>query len=212
MPYIKYNIHPDDPEATEAERSKAYGRFFLGFIVLWGSVGSIIYFICSVVSLFNNGFSMDIFYSVGLVLVMSVIDFFSFFSSADRPLKKEIAKKFYLFFIGGLLGITGMIGMIVSITLLCHDGNGIWPLICSVIGTITVACLVMLVYNKLNGIVRKKIHLFTVKSSMPLEAENSNIALEKTIGSSSDYIYCHKCGKKMLSDSEYCNSCGAKFK
>lgn len=197
--YIEYKIHPNDPEATEAERLGAYGRLFIGLIVFWGSLGALIFFIISFVNVIKDGFTEDFLVSVGVLLLMAVIDFFSFYAGLDKISKRAAAKNYFLFFFGGTVSITAIISIIVALK------NGGSVLLMSGIGGLFVTILVVcLVYFKIN-----RIRLFTDKAlldeGIPISRSQ---AIEATVTIQEKSVYCHKCGKEMSNDSRFCSSCG----
>lgn len=216
MAYIRYN--PNEP----GDRERAYGEFFIGFIFLWGSVGSVIYYICSLVSLFKGNYSENMLYSSGLLIAMAIIDFFIVFSKADGDSKKEAAKSYFLFFFGGAIDLAGVIAIIVAINTLCHQGTGTVLLICSILAILIVTFAVIMIYRKIEGYGPPSIKLLTDKN-LSVAIEQASIGksapVVKSISPSvpqtiqeSNYIFCHKCGKKLPEDSEFCSSCGARLK
>lgn len=213
MPYIRYNPH------EPGDREIAYMEWFLGLIFLWGSVGSIIYYICSLVSLFKGNWSENIFYSIGLLFAMSIVDFFILYAKKDKESKKESAKKYYLLCCGSAVDLAGIVAIIVSINLLCHTGSGTLLLTCSIICVMFVTIIVVILYRRIEGCGARQLRLFTDKT---LAAEIDKLASTNAARTSNDGIvqaaadtddiYCHKCGKKLPNDSVFCNACGTRLK
>ena len=225
MAYIRYNPH------EPGDRERAYGEFFVGFIVLWGSVGSIIYYICSLVSLFKGEYSENILYSTGLLALMSVIDFFAVFSKVNKEQKSILAKKFFLFFVGGTLDVSAIIGAIVAITSLSRDGDGAALLVCALLCVLIVTIIIILIYRKIEGYEPIKLFadektLAEINQSTTTQQTDSNTFAPKPVVLRSadvdtstyrndieeEHFFCHKCGKKLPSDSGFCSSCGTKLK
>ena len=202
MPYIRYEVDPDDPEWTAMEAWKAYLTFFIVQSLGLASIGSVIYYIYSVVLLFKCDLHIRILYSGIFITVMAACMFMWVTRGSDMETRKSFAKKYFLFFFGGVLDVAGVIGIIISILSLCHDASGVFMLILSVFGIIIITLSVILIYCRIKG---KKIRLFTPEEERLIPASESK---EPFIY----YIYCHKCGKKMLSDSEFCSSCGIRLK
>ena len=213
MAYIRYNPH------KPGDRERAYGEFFLGFISFVGSVGCVIYYICSLVSLFKGHYSENMLYSAVLLVVMAVIDFFIVFSEVHGTGKKESAKEYFLFFFGGSIVLAGVIAIIVAINSLCYEGTGIFLLICSILSVLFDMLVIIIIYRKIDGYAPFSIKLLTnkhfsaeikralIQKTKPIVEKNINGFIPE-----SKYIYCHKCGKKLPEDSGFCSSCGAKLK
>lgn len=213
MAYIRYN--PNDPK----DRESAFRDYFLGLIFLWGSIGGIVYYICSFVSLFKGNYSANVLYSSGLLVIVAIIDFLILFSKDDRDSKVESAKSFFLFFIGGAIDLAGFIAVIVAISSLCHKGTGTLLLICSVVGILIVTLLVVVIYRKIEGCSPFATRFLTDRDlsfqirKTALQDKNSIVercSCEHILDSR--YIYCHRCGNRLPEDSEFCSSCGAKLK
>ena len=161
MAYIRYKIYPDNPSATETERSKAYGKFYLGLVVVWGSVGAIIYFICSLVSAINNAIYENLFYSVLVLLAMSVVDFLSIFWGVNKATKRLAAKKFYAFFFCGMISVGAITSIIVSILDRNTDSLLFMASIIVLLIAVAAVCLFCRIINR-----RPKVRLFTDRKSL----------------------------------------------
>ncbi len=216
MPYIRYEYDPNDPNSKAEARARAYGQYFLGFIFLWGSVGSVIYFICSLVSLFEGNYSESILYSSGLLVLVAIVDFYILFYRLDKKDRKEVARKYFLFFFGGALDLSGLIAIVVSVSSLCHNGSGAILLICSVFAVLIVTFLVVIVYRRIEGYGAIRVKLFTERDLPPITTstfcankKDGNATIPEII---SECIFCHKCGKRLPADSEFCSACGTRLK
>lgn len=219
MAYIRYNPH----EPGDCER--ACGESFVGSIVLWGSVCSIIYYIYSLVLLFKGKYSENTLYSLGFLIVMAMIDFFAVSSKINKEQKKTFAKKFFLFFVGGTLDISAIIGVIIA---LCHTDNANVLLISALLCILCVTISVILIYRKIEGYESVRLYadkklLEEINQSTISSLSNSNSSARRSIELDSsitetpkdiekECFFCHKCGRKVLADSVFCSSCGTKLK
>lgn len=207
MAYIRYD--PNKP----GDRERAYGQFFLGFVVLWGTVGSAIYYLCSIVPFIKGNWSKNVLYSIGFYALMGVLDFFIL--NVGNKQKRKAAGKFFTIFIGGMLDITAVIASILSILSLCHGGSGLSLLLLSILSILVVTVVIWMLCQKFDG---RKIKLFTeskfedsAQKQAPLECAQSNWT-QITLKQELSVIYCHKCGKQLPNDSGFCSSCGTKLK
>lgn len=207
MAYIRYD--PNKP----GDRGRAYGQFFLGVIFLWGTVGSAIYYLCSIIPFIKGSWSKNVLYSIGFFTLMGVLDFFILNAGIGQH-RKSVGKFFTIFF-GGMLDITAIIALIISILSLCHEGSGLSLLLFSILSILIVTVVIWTLCQKFDG---RKIKLFTernlddsVQKQAPLECgqssrEQTNLEQELLV------IYCHKCGKQLPNDSGFCSSRGARLK
>ena len=64
---MRYYYDPDGP----------CGHFgpLVGLIIIGGSISSIVYYIVSMISLFNGHYSANVLYSIGLILLVGIIVF-----------------------------------------------------------------------------------------------------------------------------------------
>ncbi len=203
MAYIRYN--PNEP----GDRERAYGQFFLEFIVFWGTVGSAIYYLCSIIPFIKGDWSENVLYSIGLYVLMGVIDFFSL--NAGNSQKRKAAGKFFTIFFGGMLDATAVIAIIISIMSLCHEGSGLLLLILSIVSVLIITVIIWILCQKFDG---RKIKLFSeVNTSdyMPKDEEIESAPSSRT-QQQMPMIYCHKCGEQLPKDSVFCSSCGTKLK
>ena len=213
MAYIRYD--PNDP----GDRARAYGNAFLGYILFAGGLGSIIYYIYSLVALFKGNYSENLWYSLGLLTLMAIYGFFVFFANIMDGTKLEAAKRYFLFYVGGTLDVSAIIGIIVAIGLLTHEGEGTGLLICSILVVLVVTLAVIVLYRKIEGYGPISIKWFgdkDVVSEISKETiRPTDFSIPKPVVqniSEMSYIYCHKCGKKLPDDSGFCSSCGTKLK
>lgn len=102
--YIRYD--PNEP----GDRERAYGQFLLGFIVLWGTVGSVIYYLCSIIPFIEGSWSENVLYSIGLYTFMGILDFSVL--NAGNSQKRKVAGKFFTIFFGGMLDATAMVATV----------------------------------------------------------------------------------------------------
>lgn len=207
MAYIRYD--PDKP----GDRERAYGQFFLGLIVLCGTVGSVIYYLCSIIPFIKGRWSENVLYSIGFYTLMGVLDFF--FLNAGNSRKRKAAGKFFTIFFGGMLDATAIIVLIISVLSLCHGGSGLFLLIFSIFSILIVTLIIWILRQKFDG---RKIRLFTesnpdnyLQKQTPLECAPSNWT-QINPKQQLPVIYCHKCGKQLPNDSCFCSSCGTKLK
>ena len=211
MSYIFYNPH------EPGSRGRALWEFYVKLFAFWGTVGSIIYYICSLVSLFKGNYSKNLLYSIGLIVLMSIVFFLCFFSEIFCETTVISAKNYFLFFVGGILDLSAIVGIIVSIASLCHNGEGIPLLIYSVFGVLGVTIVVVILYRKFEGY--EQVKLFADKKIL-LEIKKENASQSIFVNTQAfiqnncktSCFYCHRCGEKLPYDSKFCSSCGTKLK
>lgn len=188
---IKYPIYPNDPDATWEERSKTYGASIAGLFLTFGTIAAVYLMISETLALYKEGAFAGFSLAAGFAVFMSIVDFFYFFSSWHY--KKELAKKYFLLFFGGLLFTIGFLGMIMGVYFLCHGKTGAGLLAVSFLGTAAVVIFTLFLHARLTGKM-KKVRLFTEK--------------EQALAA----VFCPRCGHKTLDDSLFCSSCGKKLK
>lgn len=207
MAYIRYN--PNEP----GDRERAYGQFYLGLIVLWGTIGSAIYYLCSIVPFIKGNWSENVLYSIGLYVLMGVIDFFSL--NARNSQKRKAAGKFFTLFFGGMLDATAVIAIILSILSLCHGDGGFLLLFFSIVATLIITLTIWMLCQKFDG---RKPKLFTEGNRDGYKHTNVTVEnapsgwAQTNVKQQLPMIFCHRCGKQLAGDSEFCSSCGTKLK
>lgn len=213
MPYVYYD--PNKP----GDRERAYGGYFLAFISLWGSLGSAILYLYEFAALFEGDYSEEnVLYAVGWLIAMAVIDFFVLFSGIRGKAKRNMAKSYFLLFFGGMIDSTGIIAIVVSVRSLCSEGTGIALLIYAILGVLIVSLVVALLYRRIKGRDSTHIRLFTDKrlsyqiNDLPLPESNKQDNFANSSVKECGFVYCHKCGKRLLDDSVFCSSCGSRLR
>lgn len=218
MPHIRYEIHPDDPVATESARLHAYLDYFLGFIFLWGSIGSVIYYIWALVSSIKDKPTEDMLYSILLIVALSVFDFFVCFGRLDKELKLIIAKKFFLFSFFGLVELSCVVCMITAANNYFVD-----DVVFNIALIVAIIFLVLLIgyILKIKDVKLPKFRLFTDNNELNKEILTAQNKQTQTIIPSPNikpiqenevpFSFCHKCGKKVKSESLFCSFCGTKL-
>lgn len=200
MAYIQYD--PNKP----GDRERAYNEMFLLMIACWGSLAALIYYLYSICLLFSGTWSVGVLYSAALLVGMALFDFFVFTSAWDKKSKKHLAKKYFLFFFGGLIDGTGLVAAIIAVLAMCHTGDGLGLLLLSVLAIIAVTIGIFLVNRKIEG--KGPIILFSKEDVLCC---SQPVGRSDGTASAPDAIYCHRCGKKLPDDSEFCSSCGTKL-
>ena len=196
MAYLRYKIYPDDPEATKKSKNNA----IVGMIVWFFSILAIVSFISSIETLFNKLMYEDLIFSILFIIIMGIIIFYYITSGINE--KKEFAKKYFLFFLGGVSIIVGIIITALGIFLLCHNEPGLLILIISIGFNIIICTLFFLIYNKINN----NANYYSINSGIE---HNPAISTDST--RSFSIKFCHKCGFKII-DGNYCSKCGALLK
>ena len=208
MPYISYEYDPNDPEDKKRAKEKAYAGCFTGFILLWGTVGAVILYIYSIVASFGGDHSGTLF-SIVILIIMSIVDYFILFGDTGK-LYKQRKKKYFLIYYGGAFELATLIGIVVSVGNLCHEGQGLLLLIGSTIGFLICTVILLLINKIIDG---NKISCIRLFSSKEMNCSPLNVVdnLQENVVNGS-YIYCHKCGKRLQNDSMFCGYCGIKLR
>lgn len=196
---INYKYYPDDPQKTEESRDNANGRLLLGlFFIICSGFALIcgLVFIGSVVTgdYSENTLDAFIFFIINLLIVFAIL-------CIHHNNKKKFAKKFFLLVFSGLFDICGILAFLISIVNLYNTGTGAALLIFSLLAVIIITTVTIVLYRKIEGYKTKPIRLFTEKQN-----------LSEPVLTQTEYIFCHKCGNKLLADSMFCGSCGTKLK
>lgn len=220
MAYIRYD--PNKP----GDREEACIMYAISVIAICGSFGGSICYIYWLIHLLKGNYSENFLYSLIMVAIIAIIDFIAFFPKKNRKQRAKTAKKFFLLFISGILVLSGTIGVIVAITSLCNDGTGLILFLCCLLEILTIVLISILLYRKNEGIGPIKLYinkekLFEINnltdsvsvSQATISSQANNIAgtVEQSIFEQG-FLFCHKCGKKLPSDSAFCSSCGTAIK
>lgn len=204
--YIRYD--PNEPNG----RRNAYIKLICTLIAIWGPIISAIFYLGKFIAYLQGSNSKGIFYSIFWYLFFGVVDYL--FLRVLNTQKKKIAGKFFTIYIGGILDVTAIVAIIVSILSLYRKRTGIVPLVISIMTTLIISIAIWLLLQKLNG---HTIKFFSnIKTSPSWEQHNYENKTNSFATQNSDefgsVIYCHKCGKQLPKDSKFCNSCGTKLK
>lgn len=222
MAYIQYRYDPNDPNSKEEARSKAYSQFYQGFILLWGSIGSLIYLIFNLAPAFSGDITEDLYYSAGIAVVMTIVDFFILSQYSDS--KKQFAKNYFPIVYVGLIELSGLIAIIVSTLSVCHRKGGELLLVCSSVVVFIFTILLVVLYRRAAGYGPIKIKLLSDKNDIcetsrtdfkeykAADIEPHILPHKNENNTSTEFIYCHKCGKKLPADSMFCSSCGTRLR
>lgn len=210
MPYISYNYDPNDPKSEPKARNKAFLIHIFLIAFPFATIAGLVFYIQSLIKLFSGVFSIDLLYSIGLIMLFAII-FFFIITDSDKDARLFFAKFYFLYLVGGILGVGSIVAIIVSICSLKSNRTGPLLLILSCVFLIAVTLCVTLLHRRIiRGVKPKDRPVF---ESIPNDTTN-NISIERDIANndSLDYIFCHKCGKRMIEDSHFCSSCGTKLK
>ena len=237
MPYIHYSYDPNKPGSKEEARARAYRSTFGGIFGLIGLIGSIIYYSKCASSLFQGNVSSNSLEAIGLYLVSNIIMFRSIF---DKDIRKEMRRIYWLYAIGAFVALTSVLLFIYALNNLnAHEERQRLLIIAIVVFLATIIAVFALrkkakkSFNEeadVTAATEKLTNQFTVRNKQEVGKETEehceNIVQKEADkemaeaqgkdtntnnSESTNFIYCRKCGKKMLGDSLFCSACGAKL-
>ena len=207
--YYRYEYKPNDPEGNDKRARKASLLGCFGTLLAISIFGGILFYIIRYAQFLGKTKSFTEFLvSAGIIVFIGIV-FFVIFMIGLEDDRKNLLKYYFIYFFGGLLDFTGIITIIHAIGILKKERYASTMLWVSILSVLFITLILILVY--VFSIKKKRIKLFTNKKAIKNDTidTNKNTTDYTSTNVNPDYIYCHKCGKKLPNDSKFCNSCGA---
>ena len=216
MPYIRYEYSHNDSIGRDIAFRKANLAHFFDLLAMVATLACNAYYIVNLIAVLKGNYSIDFWYSLVLIFLMAVINFFLISTGKS---KRDFIGIYAISILLIKAFLTAVIAAIVSIDLISNNKSGISILVGSIFLIICIVLIVIYLLRKEKGntrtILSKK--LFTNKSVVESHMriindtmDNQNYVRVDSYENQSN-VYCHKCGTALPSDSEFCNKCGAKL-